>query len=141
MTPSFPATRMRRLRAHDWSRALVAEHALSPADFIWPVFVAEKRGPVASMPGVERLTVEDAVAAAEEAAGLRIPVIALFPYTDVSLKTADGREALNKDNLVCRAVRAIKKAVPGIGVLCDVALDPYTDHGHDGVLTGRLRRQ
>jgi len=134
MIPTFPATRMRRLRAHDWSRALVAEHALSPADFIWPIFVAEKRGAVASMPGVERLTVDDAVAAAEEAARLSIPVVALFPYTDVSLKTADGREALNSNNLVCRAVRAIKKAVPQIGVLCDVALDPYTDHGHDGVL-------
>jgi len=132
--PTFPATRMRRLRAHDWSRRLVAEHALSPADFIWPIFVAEKRGAVASMPGVERLTVDDAVAAAEEAARLSIPVVALFPYTDVSLKTADGREALNSNNLVCRAVHAIKKAVPQIGVLCDVALDPYTDHGHDGVL-------
>jgi porphobilinogen synthase len=125
---------MRRLRAHDWSRALVAEHALSPADFIWPIFVADKRGAVASMPGVERLNVDDAVAAAAEAAKLGIPVVALFPYTDVSLKSADGREALNSGNLVCRAVRAIKKAVPQIGVLCDVALDPYTDHGHDGVL-------
>jgi porphobilinogen synthase len=131
---TFPVTRMRRLRAHDWSRRLVAEHALSPADFIWPLFVAEKRGAVASMPGVERLTVDDAAAAAEEAAKLGIPVVALFPYTDVLLKTPDGREALNADNLVCRAVRAIKKAAPGIGVLCDVALDPYTDHGHDGVL-------
>ena len=125
---------MRRLRAHDWSRRLVAEATLSPADFIWPLFVAEKRGPVASMPGVERLTVDDVAGAAEEAAKLGIPVVALFPYTDVSLKTPDGREALNENNLVCRSVRAIKKAVPRIGVLCDVALDPYTDHGHDGVL-------
>ncbi|HUJ02229.1 MAG TPA: porphobilinogen synthase [Rhizomicrobium sp.] len=132
--PSFPATRMRRLRAHDWSRALVAEHVLSASDFIWPLFVAETRGAVASMPGVERLTIEDAARAAGEAARLGIPAVALFPYTDVSLKTPGGREALNSDNLVCRAVRAIKKAAPGIGVMCDVALDPYTDHGHDGVL-------
>lgn len=133
-TASYPMLRMRRLRRHDWTRRLVAENTLSPADFIWPLFVAEKRGAVASMPGVERLTVEDVVAAAEEAAKLGIPVIALFPYTDVSRKTPEGREALNQDNLVCRAVRAIKKAVPEVGVLCDVALDPYTDHGHDGVL-------
>ena len=134
---SFPAIRMRRLRAHAWSRALVAEHALSPSDFIWPLFVIDgenKRLPVASMPGVDRLSVDLAAAAAEEAARLGIPVVALFPYTDASLKTPDGREALNPDNLVCRAVRAIKKAVPEIGVLCDVALDPYTSHGHDGLL-------
>jgi len=136
-TPAFPALRMRRLRAHAWSRALVAETTLTPADFIWPLFVIDgekKRVPVASMPGVERLSVDLAAAAAEEAAKLGIPVVALFPYTDPALKTADGREALNANNLVCRAVRAIKKAVPEIGVLCDVALDPYTDHGHDGLL-------
>jgi porphobilinogen synthase len=135
----FPATRMRRLRRHDWSRRLVAETTLSPADFIWPLFVidgVDKRAPVAAMPGVERLSVDLAVKAAEEAAALGIPVIALFPQTDPSLKTEDGREALNADNLVCRAVRAIKRAVPEIGVLCDVALDPYTSHGHDGVLEG-----
>ncbi|MDE2162578.1 MAG: porphobilinogen synthase [Alphaproteobacteria bacterium] len=136
---SFPATRLRRLRRHPWSRALVAENTLSPADFIWPVFVIDgdkKRVPVASMPGVERLSVDLVVRAAEDAAKLGIPVIALFPYTDPSLKTADGHEATNPDNLVCRAVRAIKKAVPEIGVLCDVALDPYTDHGHDGLIVG-----
>ena len=128
---------MRRLRRHAWSRALVAETTLSPADFIWPLFVVDgekKRVPVASMPGVERLSVDLAVGAAEEAAKLGIPVIALFPYTDPALKTADGREAVNANNLVCRTVRAIKMAVPEIGVLCDVALDPYTDHGHDGLL-------
>ena len=116
---------------------MVAESALSPADFIWPLFVIDgekKRVPVASMPGVERLSVDLAVGAAEEAAKLGIPVIALFPYTDPALKTADGREAVNANNLVCRTVRAIKKVVPEIGVLCDVALDPYTDHGHDGLL-------
>jgi porphobilinogen synthase len=128
---------MRRLRRHDWTRRLVAENTLSPADFIWPVFVIEgenKREAVSSMPGVERLSVDLLAAAAKEAASLSIPVIALFPQTPPSLKSEDGREALNRDNLVCRAVRAIKSAVPEIGVLCDVALDPYTSHGHDGVL-------
>src|ERR1700743_1083589 len=132
----FPATRMRRLRRHDWSRKLVAESTLSAADFIWPVFIVDgqnKREPVQSMPGVDRLSIDLVAGAAEEAAKLGIPVIALFPYTEPSLKTPDGREALNANNLVCRAVREIKKHVPEIGVLCDVALDPYTDHGHDGV--------
>jgi porphobilinogen synthase len=128
---------MRRLRRHDWTRKLVAENMLSPADFIWPVFVIEgenKREAVSSMPGVERLSVDLLPAAAKEAYGLGIPVIALFPQTPPALKDEDGREALNPGNLVCRAVRAIKAAVPEIGVLCDVALDPYTSHGHDGVL-------
>ncbi|HEY1631223.1 MAG TPA: porphobilinogen synthase [Rhizomicrobium sp.] len=139
MNPVFPAIRMRRLRRHDWARRLVAEHTLSPADFIWPIFVSDgtnMRTPVASMPGVERLSVDLVPAAVEDAAKLGIPVVALFPYTDASLKTADGKEALNPQNLVCKSVRAIKKAVPEIGVLCDVALDPYTSHGHDGVFDG-----
>jgi len=134
---SYPQIRMRRLRRHDWTRRLVAENTVSPADFIWPVFVIDgenKREAVSSMPGVERLSVDVLVTAAKEAAGLGIPVIALFPQTPAGLKTEDGHEALNPDNLVCRAVRAIKSAVPQIGVLCDVALDPYTSHGHDGVL-------
>ncbi len=134
---SYPQLRMRRLRRHDWTRRLVAESSLSPADFIWPVFVIEgdnKREQVASMPGVERLSVDLVVEAAKEAASLGIPVIALFPQTPASLKSEDGREALNQNNLVCRAVRAIKQAVPNIGILCDVALDPYTSHGHDGLL-------
>jgi len=134
---SYPALRMRRLRRHDWTRRLVAENSVSPADFIWPVFIIDgesKREAVSSMPGVERLSVDFAVTAAKEAAQLGIPVIALFPQTPPALKSDDGREALNPDNLVCRAVRAIKSAVPEIGVLCDVALDPYTSHGHDGVL-------
>jgi porphobilinogen synthase len=136
---SYPAIRMRRLRRHDWTRRLVAENTLSPADFIWPVFVIEgdnRREAVASMPGVERLSVDLLVAAAGQAHALGIPVIALFPQTPAALKTEDGREATNPDNLVCRAVRAIKAAVPDIGLLCDVALDPYTSHGHDGVLRG-----
>jgi len=134
---SFPALRMRRLRRHDWTRRLVTESTLSPADFIWPVFVIDgenKREAISSMPGVERLSVDLLVTAAKEAASLGIPVIALFPQTPPSLKSEEGHEALNPDNLVCRAVRAIKAAVPEIGVLCDVALDPYTSHGHDGVL-------
>jgi porphobilinogen synthase len=135
--PAFPATRLRRLRRHDWSRRLVAEATLSAADFIWPLFVIEgenKRVPVASMPGVDRLSTDLAVEAVREAAALGIPAVALFPHTDSRLKSDDGREAVNADNLVCRTVRAIKAAVPEIGVMCDVALDPYTSHGHDGVI-------
>ncbi len=135
--PRFPATRMRRLRRTEWSRRLVAESTLTPADLIWPIFVVDgtnKRDPIASMPGVDRLTVDLVPAAAEEAQKLGIPVVALFPYTDPSKKTEDGREALNPDNLVCRAARAIKAAQIDIGVLCDVALDPYTSHGHDGLI-------
>jgi porphobilinogen synthase len=134
---AFPATRMRRLRRHDWTRRLVAESTLSTADFIWPLFVVDgekRREPVASMPGVDRLSVDFIAGSAEEAAKLGIPVVALVPYTDPGLKTPDGREATNPSNLVCRAVREIKRAVPEIGVLCDVALDPYTSHGHDGIL-------
>jgi porphobilinogen synthase len=133
----FPALRMRRLRRYDWTRRLVAESTLSPSDFIWPLFIIDgqnKRDPVPSMPNVSRLSVDLAVGAAEEAAKLGIPVVALFPYTDPSLRTEDGREATNASNLICRAIRAIKKSVPDVGVLCDVALDPYTSHGHDGLL-------
>jgi porphobilinogen synthase len=134
---SYPQTRMRRLRRHDWTRRLVAENALSPADLIWPVFIIEgenTRQPVSAMPGVERLSIDLMVAAAKEAAGLGIPAIALFPRIDPAKKTDDGGEAANPDNLVCRAVRALKQDVPEIGILCDVALDPFTAHGHDGVL-------
>ncbi len=137
MTARFPSLRMRRLRRYEWTRRLVAEVTLSPADLIWPIFVIGgegRREPIASMPGVDRLSIDNTVRAAEEAAALGIPAIALFPYTDPALKTADGHEATNENNLICRAVRAIKRAVPDIGVLCDVALDPYTSHGHDGLL-------
>jgi porphobilinogen synthase len=133
----YPNTRMRRLRRHDWTRRLVAEHVLSPADLVWPVFIIEgekTREPIASMPGVERLSIDLMVEAARKAAALGIPAIALFPRIDPAKKTEDGREAANPDNLVCRAVRALKKEVPEIGVLCDVALDPFTSHGHDGIL-------
>lgn len=135
----FPATRLRRLRQADWSRRLVSETILSPADLIWPVFVIEGEGQkeaVASMPGVERLSIDLAVKAAKEAASLGIPVMALFPNTPAEARSDDGQEALNPDNLVCRATRAIKDAVPDIGILCDVALDPYTAHGHDGLMEG-----
>ena len=136
-TSSFPSLRMRRLRKHAWTRTLVAENVLTPGDLIWPLFIVggeNRRQPVVSMPGVDRISVDLAVAATEQAAGLGIPAVALFPYTDPLLKTEDGREAVNESNLICRAVRAIKRAVPEIGVLCDVALDPYTTHGHDGLL-------
>jgi porphobilinogen synthase len=133
---------MRRNRATPWSRRLVREAHLSVDDLIWPIFVIEgtgEREAVPSMPGVERLSVDLAVAAARRARGLAIPVIAVFPNTPRDLRTTDGREAVNPDNLVCRAVRAIKAAVPDLGVLCDVALDPFTDHGHDGLLrAGRI---
>jgi porphobilinogen synthase len=134
---SFPATRMRRNRKSAWSRALVQENVLTAADLIWPVFVIDGKSrseAVSSMPGVTRYTIDLLVKEVEQAAKLGIPAIALFPNTDNALRTEDAREAFNPDNLVCRAVRAIKKAVPEIGVICDVALDPYTSHGHDGLL-------
>ncbi len=133
----FPARRMRRNRKAPWARNLVSENALSAHDFIWPIFVRDGdnvREPVPSMPGVERLSIDLAAEAAAEAAELEIPVIALFPYTDPSLRTEDGGEGLNPENLVCRATRAIKAQAPEVGILCDVALDPYTSHGHDGLL-------
>jgi porphobilinogen synthase len=134
----FPTTRMRRNRRHDWSRRLVREHLLTANDFIWPVFIhdgQQRRVPVPSMPGVERLTVDLLVDAVGEARTLGIPAVALFPATDPGKKTPEAEEAVNPDNLICRAVRAIKAAHgDGIGVVCDVALDPYTSHGHDGLL-------
>jgi porphobilinogen synthase len=136
---SFPATRMRRNRKSLWSRKLMSENTLSAADLIWPVFVVDgenTRVAVPSMPGVERYSIDLAVRKAEEAAKLGIPAIALFPNTEQKLRTPDGSEALNANNLVCRAVRAIKAAVPEIGIMCDVALDPYTSHGHDGLMEG-----
>jgi porphobilinogen synthase len=136
--PSLDLTvRMRRNRRSDWARRLVRENVLTTDDLIWPIFVMDgdnKRAPVASMPGVERLSVDQAVRAAVQAAELTIPCIALFPYTDPSLRDETGSEALNDNNLVCRAIRAIKKEVPDVGILCDVALDPFTSHGHDGLL-------
>jgi porphobilinogen synthase len=137
LRPGYPATRMRRNRRADWSRRLVRETSFTQDDLIWPIFVIEgerKRTAIASMPGVERLSIDFAVKAAEEAASLGLPAIALFPNTDPSLRDERASEAFNPGNLVCRAVRAIKAKVPDIGVICDVALDPYTSHGHDGLL-------
>lgn len=128
---------MRRVRRWDWSRRLVRENRLSVDDLIWPVFVQEGTGPrtpIASMPGVERLSIDLLVEAATEAAALGIPAMAIFPVTDPAKKTPDGDEALNSDNLVCRAVRAIKNAGLNLGVIGDVALDPYTTHGQDGLV-------
>jgi porphobilinogen synthase len=136
-SPAFPTTRMRRVRSADWSRRLMAEHRLSPSDLILPLFLIDgknKRETVPSMPGVKRHSIDKAVAVAEEAAKAGIPAIALFPNTPAKRKTDDGCEAYNPENLACRAVRAIKAAVPEIGIMCDVALDPYTTHGHDGLL-------
>jgi porphobilinogen synthase len=134
---SYPAIRLRRTRASAWSRRLHAENVLTPADLIWPMFVVDGKGveqPIVSLPGVSRWSVDGIVARAREARDLGIPCVALFPYTPSELKTEDGREALNPDNLMCRATRAIKEAVPEVGVLTDVALDPYTSHGHDGLV-------
>jgi porphobilinogen synthase len=136
----FPETRLRRLRQYDWSRRLVAESRLSAGDLIWPLFVHEgenRRQPVASMPGVERLSIDLLFGAVGKAVELRIPAVAIFPAVESSKKTPDGEEATNRENLVCRAVRALKQAHgESIGILCDVALDPYTSHGQDGLVRG-----
>ena len=133
------AHRPRRNRKADWARRLVRENTLTVDDLIWPIFVIDgdnRREPVATMPGVERLSVDEAVRDAERAAKLGIPAIALFPYTDRGRRTPDGAEALNAENLVCTTCRAIKAAAPSIGLITDVALDPYTSHGHDGLMEG-----
>ena len=138
MTGMFPATRLRRTRASAWSRALHRETILTPADLIWPLFVTEGTGveePVGSLPGVSRWSVDLIAARAKEAVALGIPCVALFPNTQPERRSEDGREALNPDNLMCRAIRAIKQACgDDIGVLTDVALDPYTSHGQDGLI-------
>ncbi|MDV3456679.1 porphobilinogen synthase [Sphingomonas sp. HF-S4] len=132
----YPALRLRRTRAAAWSRRMHAETVLTPADLIWPLFVTEgdAEEPITSLPGVSRWSVAGVAARAKEAAALGIPCVALFPNTPAGLRSDDGREALNPDNLMCRAIRAIKDAVPDLGVLTDVALDPYTSHGHDGIV-------
>ncbi|MEZ5921698.1 MAG: porphobilinogen synthase [Parvularculaceae bacterium] len=137
--PTFPSTRLRRPRAAAWSRALVAETRLSPADFIWAMVLIDGESvkePVASMPGAFRLSVDEAVKAAREAKSLGVPALALFPFTSKKDRSADAALAFDPDNLMCRAARAIKDAVPEVGLMADVALDPYTDHGHDGFLEG-----
>jgi len=136
----FPALRLRRTRSTGWSRALHRETILTPADLIWPLFVTEGTGvedPIASLPGVSRWSVDGIVARAKEAVAQGIPVLALFPNTQAERRSEDGGEALNPDNLMCRAIRAIKDACgDDIGVLTDVALDPYTSHGQDGLIDG-----
>jgi porphobilinogen synthase len=137
-SPALTLThRLRRNRKAEWTRRLVRENRLTADDLIWPLFLmdgAGRRQPVGSMPGVERLTVDEAVREAERAANLHIPAIVLFPYTDPALRDGHGSEAVNERNLVCTAARAIKAAVPEIGVIIDAALDPYTSHGHDGLI-------
>lgn len=130
---------MRRNRRTPWIRNLVRENTLSPADFIWPIFVVDGEGErqqVDSMPGVERLSVDLVGQAVKDARDLGIPMVAVFPFIEARLKTPDAAEAWNSDNLVCRAVRTIKDAVPDIGVMCDVALDPFNSDGHDGIVQG-----
>lgn len=136
---AFPTSRMRRNRSSDAARRLVAENRLSVDDLIWPVFVLEGKGEretVPSMPGVERLSIELLCAAAKEAEALGIPALAIFPVVDPAKKTDGAEEAWNKDNLMCRAIRAVREAAPGLMLVCDVALDPYTSHGHDGLMRG-----
>jgi porphobilinogen synthase len=137
MTRSFPSTRLRRTRAHDFSRRLVREHSLTADDLIYPMFVIEgsaRREAVASMPGIERLSVDELLRDAERAASLGIPAVALFPNVGTEMRSADGAEAWNPDGLVPRAVAALKEALPELGVVTDAALDPYTSHGHDGLI-------
>jgi porphobilinogen synthase len=136
-SPTFPSTRMRRNRSADWLRRMVQENRLTADDLIWPIFVVEgsgKREAVLSMPGVERLSVDLLAEEVGKAQELGIPAVAVFPYTPEGLKTPGGSEALNPDNIVCRGVREIKKHVSNMGVLCDVALDPYNSDGHDGLV-------
>src|SRR5262245_48634184 len=134
---SFPRTRLRRNRRDEWSRRLVRESSLSVNDLIWPAFVQDGsnlRSPVPSMPGVERLSIDLLCEEAQRAQELGIPALAVFPVIEPGKKSDDGREALNPENLVCRAVRSVKAQVKGIGVICDVALDPFTSHGQDGIV-------
>lgn len=140
MHAAYPALRLRRTRAAAWSRRLHAENVLTPADLIWPLFITEGSDveePIAALPGVSRWSVDRIVARAKEAAALGIPCLALFPNTQSGRRSDDGAEAINPDNLMCQALRAIKDAVPDIGLLTDVALDPYTTHGHDGLVDAR----
>ncbi|MCW8836954.1 MAG: porphobilinogen synthase [Rhodospirillales bacterium] len=132
-----PTTRLRRTRRHEWTRRLVSENTLTVNDLIWPLFVIEGNGrteDISSMPGVKRMSIDILVEAVDEAKELGIPAIALFPSVDPSLKTPDGRESYNPENLICRTVRAVKAAHPEMGIVCDVALDPFNSDGHDGIL-------
>ncbi len=135
----YPALRMRRIRKKDWIRRLVAENSLSVNDLILPIFIREGKNkiePIRSMPGINRYTVDKVNQIVEKACKVKIPLVALFPYTQNNKKNKNGTESLNENNLVCRALKVIKKNFNEIGTMCDVALDPYTSHGHDGVLKG-----
>ena len=138
----YPALRMRRLRQADWTRRLVRETVLTPSDLIWSLVVhdgPEAEIPIASMPGAPRYSVKRVAEIANEAKALGVPAIAVFPFIDGEKKDVRGTEATNPDNLVCRAVKAMKDAAPEVGIMCDVALDPFTDHGHDGLIeNGRI---
>ena len=137
MISHYPQLRMRRLRQKDWIRRFVAENSLSPSDFIWPIFIIEGNDiiePITSMHDIHRLTIDHAIKRAQQAVDLGIPCLALFPNIPPDKRHHDGREAYNPDNLICRAIKEIKNVVPEIGIMCDVALDPYTTHGHDGLL-------
>lgn len=137
MSRQFPNTRLRRNRFQEFSRKLVRETQLSAADFIYPMFVVEgkkQRIAVDAMPGVERYSIDELVKVAEQAAKLGIPAIALFPNVEASVRTLDGSEAYNPDSLICRTVRALKDALPELGIITDAALDPYTTHGQDGII-------
>jgi len=134
---AYPNVRLRRNRKTDWSRRLVRESNLSPSDLIWPIFIREGKNikePIKTMPGVYRYSLDKIENLVERAISKKIPMIALFPHTEASKKNANGSEALNKNNLVCKALRLIKKNYKDIGLMCDVALDPYTSHGHDGII-------
>ena len=136
---AYPRTRMRRFRQSKWVRELVREHQLSPSDLVQPLFIVEGEGErqvIANLPGIERVSIDLAVELAKEIRAAGIPAVALFPHVDPSLKDSQGSEALNPDNLICRTVDTLKAKVPNLGIICDVALDTYTDHGHDGVLDG-----
>ena len=134
---SYPNVRLRRNRKAEWSRRLVSESNLSTNDLIWPIFIREGKNikeSIKSMPGVYRHSLDKVEDLVEKAVNKKIPMIALFPYTPISKKNSRGSEALNRNNLICKALRLIKKNYKNIGIMCDVALDPYTDHGHDGIV-------
>ena len=134
---SYPNVRLRRNRKAEWSRRLVSESNLSTNDLIWPIFIREGKNikeSIKSMPGVYRHSLDKVEGLVEKAVNKKIPMIALFPYTPISKKNSRGSEALNRNNLICKALRLIKKNYKNIGIMCDVALDPYTDHGHDGIV-------
>lgn len=133
----YPLTRLRRTRLYPWARCLVREHALSVSDLIWPVFIIDgeqQKVPITTMPGVFRMSIDVLISEAKTAQALGIPAIALFPVVPTSKKNAQGAEAINPNNLICNAIKALRNAQLNLGIICDVALDPYTDHGHDGVI-------